>query len=58
MCFQTVNEFDCGCVKPVDGTIRPCEYAKLKGMPCPDFQISADPATSKELMLTCMDCQS
>ncbi|KXX78662.1 hypothetical protein MMYC01_202568 [Madurella mycetomatis] len=47
MCTVAYNIFNCGCRSEIADTLTPCEYAKLKGHICPDFQISEDPLKSK-----------
>ncbi|GAB1317725.1 hypothetical protein MFIFM68171_07935 [Madurella fahalii] len=55
MCTVGYNIFNCGCRREIPGTLTPCEYAKLKGHICPDFQISEDPSKSKKFdLLACM----
>lgn len=55
MCTVGFNHFSCGCSTPIPWTLQRCEWAKLKGRTCPDFQISEDPARSRvRRVLACM----
>jgi hypothetical protein len=55
MCTIGYITFYCGCRKPDPYTLCRCEYAKLKGLACPDFQISEDPALSCTMdLIACM----
>ncbi|KAK4130610.1 hypothetical protein BT67DRAFT_445541 [Trichocladium antarcticum] len=55
MCTIGHNTFSCGCRKPDPATLTRCEYAKLKGRACPDFQTSKDAARSRAFpLMACM----
>ncbi|KAG7293934.1 hypothetical protein NEMBOFW57_003995 [Staphylotrichum longicolle] len=54
MCTTGYNRFTCGCALPNPLTFHPCEYAKLKGVACPNFQISED--ASRSWTYTIMTC--
>ncbi|KAL2255233.1 hypothetical protein VTK26DRAFT_3818 [Humicola hyalothermophila] len=49
MCTVGFATFSCGCRKAIAHTLRLCEYARLKGMACPDFQVVEDPSESKAI---------
>lgn len=53
MCTIGYNRHACGCSRPNPYSLRLCEYAKLKGTECPDFQISEDSSLSKTCDLAC-----
>jgi hypothetical protein len=55
MCTIGYNRFTCGCALPNPATLRHCEYAKLKGQACPDFQVTEDAGASKTYdLMACM----
>ncbi|KAH6615771.1 hypothetical protein B0J18DRAFT_438184 [Chaetomium sp. MPI-SDFR-AT-0129] len=56
MCTTGYNHFTCGCAWPAADTLQFCEYAKLKGIVCPDFQIDEDCARSRSWrFLVCLE---
>ncbi|KAK4244711.1 hypothetical protein C7999DRAFT_17058 [Corynascus novoguineensis] len=55
MCTIGYTTFTCGCTKPNPVTFKRCEYAKLKGHICPDFQISENTIRSyTDTLKACM----
>jgi len=50
------NTFACGCRKPNLHTLRLCEWAKLKGIECPEFMITED-CTNRKIydLLRCVE---
>jgi hypothetical protein len=55
MCTIGYNTFCCGCRTPNASTFQKCEYALLKGLICPEFQISEDTSQSKSVdLMACM----
>jgi hypothetical protein len=57
MCTVGYTRFPCGCSHPDPATLTRCEWAKLKGHVCPDFQISEDKSKSTTAEISCSaDC--
>ncbi len=58
MCTAGFNHFGtCGHSTPDHESLTHCEYAKISGRTCPDFQISEDYSESRSFdMLACMNC--
>ena len=59
MCYEPHLIFSCGCSEPMFTEpllLRPCEWASLRGIPCPDFMISEAADLSVETWDTCPEC--
>ena len=53
MCTIGYNRYTCGCTRANLYSLRLCEYAKLKGIECPDFQTDEDSSLSKKYDMAC-----
>jgi hypothetical protein len=55
MCKAGYTHFPCGprCSRPDPSTLTQCEWAKLKGHVCPDFQVDEDKTKSTTVEQPC-----
>ena len=56
MCQQATNHFQCGHSVPIAGAVVRCEWARMGGRDCPDFQMRPDHSRSVSVYQVCMPC--